>query len=200
MSQEINLYQPLFRREKVVFSASTMLGLVLGFGALFVAWALLTGQRVERLDDALAQRLAAEQRLSQRMSELQAELDARVPSGELELAVEQAEDRLERLARSRRTLRERVPDQPLSLVEPLAALGRHHPEGLWLTAIVLADHGRSLALDGRALEAGRIPVFLDGLREAAALDGLSFRALAIEAADDGDGVRFRVETDPEARP
>jgi hypothetical protein len=67
--------------------------------------------------------------------------------------------------------------------EHLAALGRRHPQGLWLERIRIGDGGRDVLLRGLALDADLIPRFLTGLREEPVLAGTAFATFAL-AADD----------------
>jgi hypothetical protein len=72
----------------------------------------------------------------------------------------------------------------------LAALGRRHPEGLWLENILIADGGRQLMLAGRTLSAGLVPQFLAELRDEPALAGTAFATFTL-AGDDHDNAAMR---------
>ncbi|MEX2126368.1 MAG: PilN domain-containing protein [Woeseia sp.] len=77
----------------------------------------------------------------------------------------------------------------------LAALGRRHPEGLWLTNIRIADGGRQLLLAGRTLHAGLVPKFLSELQAEPSLAGTAFATFTM--AGDGSGtepLRFALAT------
>ena len=202
MSQEINLYQPIFRQEKTIFSASTMLILSLVFLAIFLAWGWATELRVDELERELANRQATETRLTERIRSLQRTIEARAPDPELLDRAEAAESRLRRLRASRTAVRQRVPESPLKLAGPMRALGELHPDGLWLTAITLGDSGRRLALEGRALEASLFPEYLGRLQQSERLGGVSLTDILIrsETGDEWPGIAFRVSSGGEETP
>ncbi|MGK7297101.1 MAG: PilN domain-containing protein [Candidatus Wenzhouxiangella sp. M2_3B_020] len=198
MSQEINLYQPIFRREKTVFSASTMLILSLVFLAVFLLWGWATERRVDELAREVANREATEKRLTERIQSLQRTVESRQPDRELLERAEAAERKLRGLRASRAAVRQRIPERPLELSEPMRALGERHPDGLWLTAIELGDSGRRLTLEGRALEASLFPEYLERLQQSRQLEGVSLTDIAVRSSsgDDWPGVVFRVSSEP----
>lgn len=67
----------------------------------------------------------------------------------------------------------------------LSALGRRHPEGLWLEHIRIGDGGRQILLRGFALDADLVPRFLAGLGQEPVLAGMPFATFALAA--DGHG-------------
>lgn len=196
MSQEINLYQPIFRREKTVFSASTMFVLSLVFLAVFLVWAWAMEWRVDDLQQELTRRTATEDRLTERLQALQRTSESRAPSQQLLERVDAAERRLRQLRASRTAVGQRLPERPLQLAAPLRVLGELHPDGLWLTAIELGDSGRRLALAGRALEPSLFPEYLARLQQSEQLDGISLTEIEIRSdTEDGwPGIAFRVSS------
>lgn len=202
MNQQINLYQPMFRKQRVVFSARTTLLLALGFLVLLALWWLLLDQRVDSLATELERQQATEQRLAERLTQLTTELSERQPDPVLVDQVERLRQRVQTLQQSRELVRRRIPEQPIAVSARLAALGRQHPSGLWLTGIEIADNGHRISLDGRILNAALLPEFLEHLGDEAVFSGQAFRRLKIDqAADDDPGLRFVISTrDPEVRP
>lgn len=63
----------------------------------------------------------------------------------------------------------------------LAALGRRHPEGLWLEHIRIGDGGRDVLLRGLTLDADLVPRFLGNLRQEPVLAGTAFATFALVA-------------------
>ncbi len=199
MSQQINLYQPMFRKQQVVFSARTSLAMAVGFLVLLALWWLLLDQRVGSLQQQLQQQQSAEGRLAARVAELSAAQQEIEPDPLLIDRVEQLERRAASLVRSRETVSRRLPDPDLSISARLESLAERHPSGLWLTAIEIAEGGREVALAGRMLNAPLLPEYLARLGGEPAFSGLAFRALEIHAGeDDLPGLEFSVSTrDPE---
>lgn len=195
MRQQVNLYQPIFRKQRIVFSAQTMLFAGLGFLLLLVGYAWLIDWRVTSLESELDRQQQAEQRAVSQITRIQETLPSPEPSPELVARVEELEERRDRLEQTTVLLRTRVPDQRPRLRPRLEALARQHPEGLWLTGVELGAEGDSLRLQGRALSARLVPTYLERLSGEPVLEGLSFRQVQVQSTeDDLPGVRFMVST------
>ena len=195
MNQQINLYQPMFRKQQVVFSARTTLVLALGFLGLLAIWWALLDQHVDSLATQLQRQHTLERQLSQRLTELNSELASRQPDPVLVDEVERLRRRTETLESSRQLLRWRIPAEPVAVSERLSALGRQHPAGLWLTGIEIADNGREISFRGRILNSPLLPEFLERLGREPVFSGQSFRQLQLGQPDDsGPGLQFNIST------
>lgn len=197
MRQQVNLYQPIFRKQRIIFSAQTMLLSGLGFLVLLAAYAFLIDRRVTSLETELERQNQAEQRAVSQIARIRETLPPQEPDAELVGQVERLEERRARLEQTAQLLRTRVPESRPRLRPRLEALARQHPDGLWLTGVELAANGDRLLLRGRALSARLVPSYLDGLSGEPVLEGLSFRQVQVHAAtDDLPGVTFMVSTEP----
>ena len=179
MSQQINLYNPQFLKQKKYFSAVTMtqaLGLLVLGMAVFYGFALWQDQSI--------QRQTAE---STRAYEQQKQLFAKVTA---ELSPEKAEAQLDRdlkstetgIAQRRALLREiqaGVTGESAGYSEYLRAFARQTVDGLWLTSIQIADGGAQLMMSGHALQADLVPVLIGRLKRENLLRGRPLEALAI---------------------
>jgi Tfp pilus assembly protein PilN len=82
----------------------------------------------------------------------------------------------------------------------LRAFGRTSTEGVWLTAIDLDNRRGSIVVEGRAIDASRIPAMLQSLRTDPYFAGTTFSAIELstgnaDSAAAGDrALRFRVST------
>lgn len=74
--------------------------------------------------------------------------------------------------------------------EHLAALGRRHPQGLWLEDVRIGDGGREILLRGKALHAELIPRLIEGLQKETAFEGTAFQSFEMAGAP----VRFALAT------
>ena len=195
MNQQINLYQPMFRKQQVVFSARTTLVLTLGFLGLLAIWWALLEQSVDSLATQLQRQQALERQLSQRLTELNSELADRQPDPVLVDEVERLRRRTETLESSRQLVRRRIPAEPVAVSERLSALGRQHPDGLWLTGIEIAGNGHEISFRGRILNSPLLPEFLQRLGREPVFSGQSFRQLQLGQPDDaGPGLQFNIST------
>lgn len=197
MRQQVNLYQPIFRKQRIIFSAQTMLLSGLGFLVLLAAYALLIDWRVAALEAELQRQNQAEQRAVSHIARIRETLPPNEPSSELVARVEHLTERRDRLQQTAELLQGRVPETRPRLRPRLEALARRHPDGLWLTGVELGEHGEMLRLQGGALSARLVPDYLDRLSGETALEGLSFRQVQVQATEnDRPGVTFLVSTEP----
>ena len=157
MQQQINLFQPVFRREAKVFSARTLAQVLILALVLIVAGVALLQLQLGRhtatrtlLD---GQYRALESQLgkleAQADSGQLAELDARIKTLETQLtdgSAELGEIQQQVVARSR------------GFAPVFTALARHPLQGLWLTGIQLRDD--SLELTGTTLDPELLPRYL----------------------------------------
>jgi Tfp pilus assembly protein PilN len=200
VNQQINLYQPIFRKEKIIFSARTIIGLALGLIVLLVLWSILVDQRIATLEAELDRQEAAEQRAIEQISRLQEAMPPSEPDATLQARVEQLRDRRRELQASLQALQRTTPAAEAELRRRFDALARQVPEGVWLTALRVSEQGRSVTLEGHALEARLVPDYLSGLASVSLLDGLRFRQVRLDArAEDLPGVEFTVSTSADSQ-
>ncbi len=194
--QQVNLYQPIFRKQRIVFSAQTMLWAGLGFLLLLVAYAGLIDWRVSSLESELERQQQAEQRAVSQVARIRETLPPSEPDPDLVNRVEELEQRRDRLQQTVVLLRTRAPESRPRLRPRLEALARRHPDGLWLTGIELGANGDMMRLRGRALSGRLVPAYLDNLSKESVMEGLSFRHVQVQASqDDLPGVTFMVSTE-----
>lgn len=195
MSQQINLYQPIFRKEKIVFSAQTIAWLSLGLIVLLLLWSLLIGQRVSGLETELERQQEAEQRAVAQVAELQSSMPPDEPDPQLQDTVQRLRERREGLRESLAALERRMPAAEVNLLARLDALAGEVPDGLWLTGLVMADQGERLTVEGNALEARLVPAWLSDLSRVEQFSGMGFRQIRLSGRpDDRPGIRFTIST------
>lgn len=197
MSQQINLYSPLFRKQKKPFTAAAMLQSMAGVLALlavFYGVAYYQARAAERQANELGRRLAAALEQLKKggvpaSATDEKALDARI--AELEAKARMNEQLLARTAQSA---------ERTAYIEPLRALARQRLEGVWLTTIQLEGDAGELSLAGRALHAGLVARYVERLGKDPAMRGRHFSALQIDskkAAAASSEVEFRLmATDP----
>ncbi len=195
MSQQVNLYQPIFRRQKILFSARTLLIMSAGFAVILLLWSTLIGQRVSTLEAELARQQQSEQRALEQLSRVREALPEAVPGDDLQERIDDLEQRRRELRASLQGLTEARPAASAQLPERLAALARRQPDGMWMTELRLDERSGDLVLRGRALSGALIPAFLADLSREPLIRGTGFSQVRLEAAtDDFPGVHFLVST------
>ena len=195
MRQQINLYQPIFRKQKIIFSATTIFWLGVGFLILLLAWSQLLGQRIAGLESEYERQQAAEQRAVDQLAALQRSLPPSTPDPDLERRVEQLEAQRANLEQTLTALQARRPAAEADIAPRLDALARRAPHGLWLTGLEIEASTGGISIEGRALSARLVPEYLDALSDSMLLPGTAFRTVRVTASQDQwPGVEFLVST------
>lgn len=187
MIQQINLYQPIFRTQRKVFSAGAMSQAI---GVVIVALALLYGWGVwqtHNLQSRVLALQAQQTRASTTLERLEANLAARQPSAALTQALTAAtQDRAARRALLE-TLSTRSHPNGAGFADLLAGLARTHVAGLWLTDIVLGNGGENISLAGATMRSSLVPELVRKLADAPAYAGVEFKRLQIRRDDEAHG-------------
>lgn len=190
MSQQINLYNPLFEKKHKPFSVRTMaqaLGLIaLGVVGLCV-YAALGTRSTERLALQVTEQLNAQREQVTRLAKVPAQVRSR--------ALEAEVARLESEVKARQTTLAALSGGELGntagFSEFFAAFGRQAIPGVWLTGITIGESGNELTVQGRALSAELMPAFLRALTNEPIMRGRKVTEMKLAAksapATEGSG-------------
>ncbi|MFC5510208.1 PilN domain-containing protein [Massilia jejuensis] len=188
MSQQINLFNPVFLQQKKIFSARAMAGALLllfvGTAALNV-YGNLRVQALQRQADAGAVQLTQKQA---RLAGVVQEFAPRQKSAEVEAELAQAETQLATLRDVAGVLERGELGNTQGYAEYFRALARQHVDGLWLTGVSITGAGIDLGVRGRALDPQRVPGYLNRLTGEAIMRGKSFGSLSISQGAPGSRV------------
>jgi hypothetical protein len=179
MYQQINLYQPIFRKQRQIFSATTLaqaIGIVVAALLAIYAYGLV---QVRGLETQVVQLEGREKALTTQL--------ARIDPGQSQHRRAEVEQELKRLNATlvaQQRLIEVLRKQPLGNTTGfspyLAALGRQRTPELWLTQFAINGGTGALELAGRSTRPEIVPEYLQRLGRETALTGQRFDALAIE--------------------
>lgn len=205
MTQQVNLYQPILRREKKIFSAVTMLQTLAVIGAVMLALFAISRWQLERLEEQRENLLAQERELATRFTEFSRTLQERPESRELRRRVELAQRELDLKQRLLGLMQERSGDGESNhggFAAAFAGLARQRVQGLWLTGIELekAEDRRDVTLRGLTARAELVPQLVQRLGEEPAFRGLRFEHLRVfqpaeaEAAGSDGALAFELTT------
>jgi len=185
VSQQINLFNPLFMRKKKYFSARTMLqslGLIaLGMLAIY-AYALWQASDLRQLAASYSGQLAAQR----------AQFVSLSGQGRSKLLEAEAA-RLEGDLRVRRGVLDVMQGgaglgNTSGFSRFFAAFARHPMRGVWLTGFSVGDNGNVLNVRGRVLHADLVPEYLKLLNKDDVMRGRLVTELKLVARDES-GVR-----------
>ncbi|MBI1732535.1 MAG: hypothetical protein HYR49_07170 [Gammaproteobacteria bacterium] len=187
MIQQINLYQPIFRKQKVVFSALAMVQ-VWGIVALMMTViAGYTAYQIRALERQLAEARKYQSVTQGNVDKLKAQELAKTPSKLLESEVRRAQVEMA----ERRQVADLLSSGALSNVRGFSAqfegLARQHAGGAWLTEISMREGGNWINLRGIALAPEIVPAYLRNLLAAEAFAGMKFNVLNLQASVDDPG-------------
>ncbi len=179
MYQQINLYQPIFRKQRQIFSANTLaqlIGIVAAALLAIYAYGLI---QVRGLESEVVQLEGREKALATQV--------ARIDPGQGHHRRAEVDDELRRLnatllAQQRLidVLREKPLGSQKGFSDYMAALGRERTPELWLTQFAINGSTGAIELAGRSTRADLVPEYLQRLGREAALAGQRFDALEIE--------------------
>lgn len=177
MSQQINLFNPIFKQQKKYLSAVTMaqaLGMILA-GALLVG--AYTGYRLSALKSEAAGARARLNEAQGRLAKTSAEYAPRQKDKALETQVKDVEAELATLQKVSDILQRRDFGNKKGYADYFRAFARQTVPGIWLTGLNIHGAGAEIGLQGRALTPELIPAYIGKLKNETVLQGKSFSML-----------------------
>jgi hypothetical protein len=179
VSQQINLFNPIFLKQKKIFTAVHMaqtLGLVTAGALLLSAYgAVKNSQLAEHAAAGKAAVTAAEARLAK----VTAEFPPRQKSKELEGDVARMQGELQSLREVQSVLERGELGNTSGYSEYWRAFARQSVHGVWLTGITVVGAGKEVGLEGRALQPELLPGYIQRLTREPALQGKTFGSMEI---------------------
>lgn len=183
MAQQLNLFNPVFLRQKKYFSAATMVQLLAVVAVASLATYALLRVQLAGLEQQLA---AADTQFADVRDQLQKfGVEAkRTPSRALEDEVA----RLEAELAGRRALAEALDGDalgdPSGFSRYLTALARQHVPGVWVTRFGAEGGEGPLVIQGRMLRPELLPTYLRSLGKEDVLRGRTFSELNMMAREE----------------
>ena len=83
--------------------------------------------------------------------------------------------------------------------EILSDLAKQRIDNVWLTSFSFLDAGRSITLDGKALESNQIPLYIDNLAQAKQFQGKQFSVFELQQPADSKVYTFKLHTNENTR-
>lgn len=183
MSQQINLFNPVFLKQRKVFTSLAMaqaLGvLVAGLAAL--AWySQLSVSQLQAQADQSARQL---ERRQARLLAATAEMKPKARSAQLDAQLAQMELQLKALRDAGDVIGRGAIGNTRGYTEYFRAFARQDTPGLWLTGVSIEGAGYGISIDGRATDAALVPQYLGQLSGETVLKGKTFASLEITTPD-----------------
>lgn len=185
MSQQINLFNPIFLKKKKYFSAVAMaqsLGLLILGSALVAAYAQYQVTSLHK--EALA--------TSMQMADVKAQLlKAKAENAPLQKSqalanqIAKAEVETQSLKEVFDILQKGDIGNTEGYSEYLRAFSRQIVDGVWLTGLSLVGAGNEIGVDGRALQPELVATYMNRLKREPVLQGKSFGTLHMQVPQVG---------------
>ena len=202
MTQQVNLYQPILRREKKVFSAVTMMQTLALVAALMLFMYAFSHWQLQQLEQENVQLQAQQRSLTEQVTALSHDLQARPESRELRAEADALLRELDLKRDLLGLMRDRSVARTDGFSESFAGLARQRVDGLWLTGIELRNsEARHVALRGMTSRAELVPQLVKQLGAEPAFQGLRFRHMRVsqpEGRDNDNVLEFELTTEPNA--
>ena len=198
MNQQVNLYTPELRPQRLYLNAIAAVSLVVLVAIALVgvtAFGHWQNQQSEQLVDRLEQQ---NQSLAQAVAGMAAQVQARQPDPELGAALERVTETIARRQRLLDRVEGLTANNHSGFSGRMSALARQIPADLWLTTVRLQSVPATMSLEGRTRAADLVPHYLEQLGNEPAFIGETFSGFRLGRPDDDAArqwVEFRVATE-----
>jgi len=184
MSQQINLYNPVFLKQKHYFSAATMvqaLAVVLAGALGMVAFEVRQNRTLEAVLASTEGQVTAQREQIVRFSK---EFSEQGASRALANDLKRVEERLQLRQALLGDMKTGVGGNSEGFSRYLAALARQITPGVWLTGVEFGAKDGDLLVKGRALESRMVPAYIRALSREAPLTGRAVGELRMNAKNE----------------
>jgi len=187
MSQQINLFNPVFMTQKKYFSVVTMLqalGLIVLGSGLFFAYAVYQVAQLSKQADEMSKRYAAEQA---RLVNVTNEYSLQHSGKMLEDEMKQLEAQASAQEAMLNLLKSGALGNTEGYSEFMRAFARQSINGLWLTAFDIVGDGAQMSPSGAVVNPQLVPSYIQRLGKEKAMRGKTFSTLQMQQPKkDGD--------------
>jgi hypothetical protein len=179
VSQQINLFNPIFLKQKKIFAALPMmeaLGIIVAGALLLNGYA---AQNVSQLEQEAASGKAQLAKREQRLIAARTQFAPRAKDPALAAQVVAAEAELKALHDVSAVLQGGALGNTAGYAEYFRAFSRQNVNGLWLTGVSINGAGNDIGVQGRAMQATLIPNYIARLTGERVMRGKTFASLDI---------------------
>lgn len=185
MSLQINLLNPLLKKQPSYFSLLTMLqalGFIILGSLLFYGYAVYQERQLNKQFNEDTKRFDAEKG---RMVLLEAEFSPQQTNQALQEEIQQLEKKLAAQADLIQALKSSGGGNTDGYSEYMRAFSRQILQGLWLTGFKVSGDGAGISLSGAVLNPELLPVYIQRLGKEKIMRGKTFSTLQIQAGAGG---------------
>ena len=192
MRQQVNLYQPIFRRQEKKFSAEAMLqatgavvaGVVLLYA--YTQWQVSSLRReVQRADQQYAT-------VTKRLTEVSAKFSGQARGVSISDEIARLERKIAEKQRVQEILQRGIFSNPLGFSDYFVSFPRQYTPGVWITGFDIVGGAEQLSLQGRSTNPELVPRYVQRLASEKRLAGIEFQVFQMSRA--GTYVDFTLKT------
>ncbi len=177
MSQQINLFNPIFLKQKKIFAASTM---AQSLGVIVLACILISvyaGWQLNMREKQAAQSAGQASKLKARLDNAAIQFAPHQADPSLAIQLQKTEEDVTSLQRVEDALNGGGFGDTKGYSIYFRSFSRQIVDGLWLTGVNINGAGRQIDLKGRALRADLVPEYLKRLGREAEMKSKTFATL-----------------------
>lgn len=197
MSQQINLFNPLFIKKKMYFSLLAMLqglGLILTGSLLFYAYAVYQVSVMDKLSEYSTKRLSLEQ---SRFAGYSAGYSPQQTNRLLQEELKQLDKKATEANLLVDTLRAGSVGNTTGYSEYMRAFARQVVPGLWLSGFKMTGDASQISLKGGVIAPELVPAYIQKLSKESVMQGKSFSNLQMQPAKDAKYLEFTLYSTPD---
>ncbi|MDO8988722.1 MAG: PilN domain-containing protein [Sideroxyarcus sp.] len=180
MSQQINLFNPVFLKQKKYFSVTAMLqalGLIVLGSAVFYGYAAYQVAQLSKQADEMGKRYVSEQT---RLANFTREYSLQQTGQKLEDELKQVEAQAAAQDTVLNLLKSGALGNTEGYSEYMRAFARQSVSGLWLTAFDITGDGAQMSLSGAVVNPRLVPSFIQRLGRERVMHGKTFSTLQMQ--------------------
>lgn len=182
MSQQINLFNPIFMKQRKYFSLLTMLqalGLIIAGSLFFYGYAVYqVNQLGQQLEENTKRYNAEQTHLASFISEYSPQQAQQLLQDEVQHLEKQTAEQNELIE----TLKSGVLGNTVGYSEYMRAFARQVVQGLWLTGFKVTGDAAQISLSGGVVNPELLPAYIQRLGKERVMQGKTFSTLKMEQA------------------
>lgn len=180
MSQQINLFNPIFMKQRKYFSLLTMLqalGLIVTGSLLFYGYAIYQVGELRKQSEESTKRHNTEQA---RLTRYAAEFSPQQANRALQDEVRQMEKRVADQVELIETIKSGAVGNTTGYSEYMRAFSRQVLPGLWLTGFKVTGDAAQISLSGAVLNPELLPAYIQRMGKESVMQGKTFSTLRMQ--------------------
>jgi len=194
MSQQINLFNPIFMKQRKYFSLLAMLqalGLIVAGSLLFYGYAVDQVGELRKQSEESTKRHNAEE---VRLARFTAEFSPQQANQALQEEVRRTEKQVADQAELVEIIKSGAVGNTTGYSEYMRAFARQVVQGLWLTGFRVTGDATQISLSGKVLSPELLPAYIQRLGKESIMQGKTFSTLQMQQpkvdASQGDNARY----------